>query len=248
MLLQQRRGKGSTAFRAPSHRYKTELSFRPYDDAEKSGTLHGEVIAFVDDPARSAPLMKVLFENGEAHLYLAPESARIGDALECGIAAAVAPGNVLPLAQIPDGMPLYSIEITPGDGGKLVRSAGSCAYIVSHENNTVTVRLPSKQIRAFDARCRAQVGVVSGGGIKDKPFVKAGKHYHATKARNLRWPIVRGVAMNPYNHPFGGKEHHKGKSSMVSRHTPPGRKVGHIAARRVGRRAGKAQEEQGTGR
>ena len=83
--------------------------------------------------------------------------------------------------------------------------------------------------------CRATIGVVAGGGRKEKPFVKAGKKYHAMKAKAIKWPRVRGVAMNAVDHPFGGGRHqHTGKPTTVSRRMPPGRKVGHIAARRTG--------------
>lgn len=235
-LLQQKRGKGSPAYRRPSHRFKAEFSHRPYDDIEKLSKMRGEVLEFVDDPARSTPLMRVLFENGECVFMLAPEGVKKGDTIETGAAANLSWGNVMPLSAIPDGLPVYALEVSPGDGGKLVRGAGNSAYIVSHEEGFVLVRLPSKFVKAFDARCRAQVGVLAGGGRLELPFMKAGKKYHAMHARNIRYPRVRGVAMNAVNHPFGGKEHHRGSSSCVSRNRPPGAKYGHLGARTVGRR------------
>jgi len=246
-LIQQRLGKGSPSFRRPSSRCKADVEYRDLDDAEKSGKLGGRVIGFVDDPARTALLMEVKLENNESNILIAPEGAMIGDRIEVGAAAEVRAGNVLPLNAIPEGMPVYNIEITPGDGGKLVRSSGTTAFIVSHEEGRVTVRLPSKKLKVLDGRCRAEIGVICGGGRLEKPFLKAGKRFHAMGAMNRRWPNVRGVAMNPYNHPFGGKEHHKGRGSSVSRSTPPGRKVGHLASRRTGRRRGKSSEDRGTG-
>ncbi|MEM3030699.1 MAG: 50S ribosomal protein L2 [Candidatus Micrarchaeia archaeon] len=241
MLRQQRRGKGSPAYRAPSHRFKADVAFRPYDEIEKNSALKGVVVGFVDDPARSAPLMEVLFDNNERLLLIAPEGIKEGDVVSAGAASDVRPGSILPLANIPDGMPVYAIECAPGDGGKLVRTAGSAAFVVSREGDEVLIRLPSKSVRAFDARCRAQVGVVAGGGRLELPFMKAGAAHYAMRARNKAWPHVRGVAMNPYNHPFGGVQHHKGRGSAVARGTPPGRKVGHLAARSLGRKSAQKQ-------
>lgn len=244
MLHQQRLGKGSPSYKRPSHRFKADVQYRKLDDAEIKGKLSGKIIVFVDDPARSALLMGVEFENGENTMLIAPEGVKIGDVIAVGSSAEIGVGNVLPLNLIPDGTPIYNIEITPGDGGKLVRSSGGAAFVVSHEAGFVTVRLPSKKLKVLGGRCRAEIGVICGGGRLDSPFMKAGKKYHAMQALNRRWPNVRGVAMNPYNHPFGGKEHHKGRPSTVARSTPPGRKVGHIAARRTGRRRGKESEEK----
>ncbi len=84
--------------------------------------------------------------------------------------------------------------------------------------------------------CRAEIGVIAGGGMEMQPIMKAGKNFYIKHAINSYWPGNRGVKSNPVDHPFGGKQHHKGASSMVSRNAPPGAKVGHIAASRVGRR------------
>ncbi|MEW6328908.1 MAG: 50S ribosomal protein L2 [Candidatus Micrarchaeota archaeon] len=235
MLEQQRRGKGSPSYKRPSHRFKVDLCYRPYDEAERSGALYGEVVNFVDDPGRSALLMEVQFPNNEKRLMLAPEGAFVGQRVQAGASAELQPGNVLPLSAIPDGTPIYNIEIIPGDGGKMARVAGTSAYVVSREGGKVTVRLPSKKIHIFSGLCRAQIGVICGGGRLERPFMTAGRKMLAMNAVNRRWPHVRGVAMNPYDHPFGGKEHHRGRPSTVSRSTPPGRKVGHLAARSTGR-------------
>ncbi|HEC96438.1 MAG TPA: 50S ribosomal protein L2, partial [Euryarchaeota archaeon] len=94
---------------------------------------------------------------------------------------------------------------------------------------------PSGEIKGFHYMCRAAIGVVAGGGRVDKPWVKAGKKYHAMKSRATKWPKVRGVVMNAVSHPFGGGSHpHVGRPTTTSRNAPPGRKVGHIAARRTG--------------
>ncbi|MEM0087105.1 MAG: 50S ribosomal protein L2 [Candidatus Micrarchaeaceae archaeon] len=232
-LRQQRRGKGSNAYRKPPNTFKADVSFI----AEKRGTLlNGEVLELIDDPGHSAPLMLVEFSNGERSMLIAPEGIYVGSTIQQGESAAIALGNILPLKNIPDGTPVYNIEVLPGDGGKMARSAGSYADVVSHANGKVSVRLPSKTVIELDENCRAEIGVSAGGGMKIQPIMKAGKNYYIKHAINATWPKNRGVKSNPVDHPFGGKQHHKGASSISSRHAPPGAKVGQIAARRVGRR------------
>ncbi|RLF15881.1 MAG: 50S ribosomal protein L2, partial [Thermoprotei archaeon] len=149
----------------------------------------------------------------------------------------VALGNVLPIGNIPEGYPVYNIEMEPGDGGKLVRSAGSYATIVSHSGDKTVIQLPSGAFKTLSSKCRATIGIPAGGGRGEKPFVKAGKKYHYARARGKVYPLVRGVAMNPVSHPHGGGSHqHVGRPSTVSKNAPPGRKVGSIGARRTGRR------------
>jgi large subunit ribosomal protein L2 len=143
---------------------------------------------------------------------------------------------VLQLSDIPDGMPIYNIENVPGDGGRMARAAGSYSTVVAHAGGKVSVSMPSKQTLELNPECRAEIGAVAGGGAKSKPILKAGKNFYRMHAVNRRWPMNRGVKSNPVDHPFGGKQHHKGASSMTARGAPPGAKVGHIAARRVGRR------------
>lgn len=244
MLKHQKRGKGSPAYKSPKSRSKVELKYREYDEEEMKGSLQGEVIEFVDDPAHHAVLMKVLFENGEERMLIAPEGVMIGGKIEVGAKAGLFLGGVLPLSSIPDGASVYNIEFRPCDGGKVVRAPGSYGVIVAREEGKVLVRLPSKSIISLDERCRAQVGVVSGGGRLELPFLKAGSNYYKMRARNRRWPVGRGVHMNPYSHPFGGKGHHKGKSSTIPRGASPGRKVGNIAAKSTGRKKTRKRERK----
>ncbi|MCX8197168.1 MAG: 50S ribosomal protein L2 [Candidatus Micrarchaeota archaeon] len=244
LLKQQRRGKGSVAYHAPSHRYKVDLQFRKYDEKEKNSAIRGQVVGFVDDPARGALLMEIKFEDGSTSHFLAPEGAYVGQEIFSGALAKIGLGNCMPLSKIPEGAPIFNIELTPGDGGKLVRTPGSYATLVSKEKNLAYVKLPSRQTLALDVACRAQLGVVCGGGKLEKPLMKAGANFYKKHAQNRRWPVNRGVHMAAYNHPFGGKQHHKGRSSMTSRNAPPGRKVGHIAARSVGRKKAHVEEKK----
>lgn len=228
----QKRGKGSHRYRRPSHRFKTEAHYRP----NNGETLKGVVIGFDYDPSKSAVLMKVKWDDGKETLYIAPEGIFVDDIIEQGSDASHSIGNIVPLSKVPEGMPVFNIEKVPGDGGTIVRASGTAAYVISKKDNKVVVRLPSKRMKPIDEKCMATIGVVAGGGRVDSPFVKAGNKYHKERAKGIRYPIVRGVAMNAVAHPHGGSQHHSGKATTVKRETPPGRKVGHIAAKRTGRK------------
>jgi large subunit ribosomal protein L2 len=232
-LHQQRRGRGTNAFRNPPNTYKADVTF----PARKvNGKLSGEVMEFIDDPGHSAPLMKVIYEDNSKTILLAPEGIRLGQIIQEGPEADLTLGSILPLSKIPDGTPIYNVEMLPGDGGKLARSAGRFATVVSRTENTVSLLSPAKKTIVMDPNCRAQIGAVAGGGQDSMPIMKAGKSHYMHHATNSPWPVNRGVKCNPVDHPFGGKQHHKGASSMISRNAPPGSKVGHIAASRVGRK------------
>jgi large subunit ribosomal protein L2 len=229
----QRRGRGTPTFRAPSHRYKADLSHRNVEDAD---VVSGTIVDIEHDPARSAPVAAVEFEDGDQRLVLAPEGVGVGDQIQVGVSSAIEPGNTLPLAEIPEGVPICNVESNQGDGGKFARASGVNATLMAHDRNVAVVQLPSGDVKRLDPQCRATIGVVAGGGRTEKPFVKAGNKHHKMKARGTKWPNVRGVAMNAVDHPFGGGgRQHPGKPKSISRNAPPGRKVGDIASKRTGR-------------
>ncbi|MBI5228585.1 50S ribosomal protein L2 [Candidatus Micrarchaeota archaeon] len=240
-LRQQIRGKGTPAYRAPSHRFFGDINYEPPSKEEREGAIRGQVVEFIDDPARSVLIAKILLEDGRTVYNLAVECIGIGDFIWIGRDSPPKVGCIMPLKTIPDGLPIYNIESLPGDGGKTARTTGACAYVVAHDEETglVKVRLPSKEVISLSPECRATIGVAAGGGRTEKPFMKAGAKMLAMAARNKYYPIVRGTAMSAYDHPHGGKS--LGKPSTVSRHTPPGRKVGHVAAASTGRKKGKAK-------
>jgi large subunit ribosomal protein L2 len=228
----QRRGRGGPTFRAPSHRYKAELSH----PVEESDVITGTVVGIEHDPARSAPVADVEFEDGDRRLVLAPEGIGTGEELQVGVSAAIEPGNTLPLAEIPEGLPSCNVVRQVGDGGRFARASGVNATLITHDRRAAVVELPSGELKRLDPECRATIGVVAGGGRTEKPFVKAGNKHHKMRARGTKWPRVRGVAMNAIDHPFGGgNRQHPGKPKSISRDAPPGRKVGDIASRRTGR-------------
>jgi len=124
-----------------------------------------------------------------------------------------------------------------GDGGRLVRQAGESAVLFANTAQGSTIRMPSGRTAFLSPKCRASIGIVSGGGRVDKPFLRAGAKYHLMKSKGKMYPRMRGIAMAAVYHPFGGGRHqHPGKSTSTSRNAPPGRKVGNIAPRKTGRK------------
>ncbi len=236
-LLQQRRGKGGLTFRARSHYYKAEVKHRSYDDVEKTSVMEGKIINLIHDPGHNAPLAQVKYQDNKTLFIFAPLGINLHDTIMSGNNASIKAGNTLPLKNIPEGTQIYNIESFPGDGGKFVRSPGTAANITSKTEDKVIILLPSKKLKELNPDCRATIGIIAGSGRKEKPFLKAGKKYHAMKARNRYYPTVSGVSMNVVSHPFGsGRGSHKGQSTTISRKAPPGRKVGLISARRSGRK------------
>ncbi len=141
-----------------------------------------------------------------------------------------------PPPQMPEGSICCNVEASTGDCGTLARSSGDYVTIISHGDDDKTrLRLPSGAKKTVPSGCRGMVGIVGGGGRLDKPVLKAGSSYHKYKAKRRGWPIVRGVVMNPVDHPHGGGNHqHMGKASTCARNAPPGKKCGKIGARRTG--------------
>jgi large subunit ribosomal protein L8e len=152
--------------------------------------------------------------------------------------AALSVGNILPVNQLPEGTIVSNCEAKTGDRGSFARASGTSTIIIGHSDDLkkTRVRLPSGTRRTIPGNCRAMIGVVAGGGRTDKPICKAGNSYYRWKAkRRGTWPRVRGVAMNPVDHPHGGgNQQHIGHPSTVSRYASHGKKVGLIAARRTG--------------
>lgn len=230
-LIQQRRGRGSSTFRAKGFNSRGPAKLPRKDTS-------GIVVDIVTSTHHSAPLLKIKYADKEEGLLIAPEGIKVGDTITIG-AGEVANGNALALGDIPIGVLVYNIEGEPGDGGKFVRGSGGVGRIVGKQDGKVTVLLPSKKRRVFNAKCRALLGTVAGGGRMEKPLVRAGTKFHKMKAKNKYWPIVSGTAMNAVAHPFGGKRtSRKGRPTIAPRNAPPGRMVGMIRPRKTGRARG----------
>ncbi len=233
-IISQRRGKGSRRFISLRHRYKGPARHKVNSE---NNTIYGRVITLEHSPAHSAPIAKIQYDDGHESFILAPEGIAIGDTIAVGKGSELKIGNTLPLGEIPEGTSVHNLEIKLGDGGKLVRASGTFAKVVGRTVAGVTVLLPSKKTKIFSPLCRATVGIVAGGGRLEKPFMKAGKRWHAKRARGKLYPITSAVSMNAMEHPFGsGRGSHMGKPNTAPRFAPPGRKVGLIKARRTGRK------------
>lgn len=230
-LRQQARGKGGPRYRSPGHRFLGDVSYTYIPTNVQSGI----VVDIVDAPGRYTPLAVVNFK-GTKVLYLPPGGLELGQTIDF---ESPDTGNILALGKIPEGTKIFNVELRPGDGGRLCRSSGAFAVLMSKERGACTILLPSGEKKVLLAECRATVGSAAGSGRTDKPFMKAGTKYYAMRALNRLWPSTKGVAMNPVDHPFGGKTK-PGKHKTVSKHMPPGRKVGSLSPRRMGKRKGKA--------
>ena len=225
----QRRGV-SPAYRSPERRSEKHVTLPKMERGV------GIVEDIEHECARSAPVARVRFENGQSLPMLAPEGICVGQEIRVGKDAPLRIGNILPLSKIPSGLPVFNIEQNPRDGGKFVKAAGSAAVVVS-QGSKVVVQLPSGKFKSFMPECRAILGVAASGGRRERPVMKAGKKYYYLQSKSKCWPRVKGVAMNAVDHPHGGGGHrHVGKSTNVSKHTHPGRKVGMIAPKKKGRR------------
>lgn len=235
-IISRRRGAGTGPYRSPSHRHHGAIE-------HPSATLVGEarVLELAQSPGHSAPIAVVRVPDGGTLRILAPAGLATGDAISLNRGRADR-GSLLALRDIPDGTLISNVEVNPFDGGRLVRAAGGSALVTAHSGDEVTIQLPSGVFKTLLATCRAQVGALAGGGRLERPIIKAGKKVHMY--RTLAKPAfkVRGVAMNPVNHPFGGGAHqHVGRPSTVSSGTWPGAKVGRFSRSQRRKRAQRGQ-------
>ena len=153
------------------------------------------------DPNRSSFIALLQYEDGEKTYIVAPNKLKVGDVIVNGAGADIKPGNTLPISEIPVGTFIYNIELHPGRGGQLVRSAGTMAQLMAKESEYAQVRLPSGEVRLISVRCVASIGQASNIDHENVNIGKAGR----TRHRGIR-PTVRGSVMNPNDHPHGGGE------------------------------------------
>jgi large subunit ribosomal protein L2 len=179
--------------------------YRIIDFKRNKFDCRAEVIAIEYDPNRSARIALVQYEDGEKRYVIAPLGVKVGDMIGNGDKAELRPGNALPIREIPVGTQVHNIELKPGKGGQLARSAGTSAQLLAKEGAYAQVRLPSGEVRLIHETCMATIGQV---GNTDHGNVNIGK---AGRARWLGWrPSVRGTAMDPNSHPHGGGEGRSG--------------------------------------
>jgi large subunit ribosomal protein L2 len=195
-------GKISTRHRGGGHKRKLRI----IDWKRDKRDMNAQVIAVEYDPNRSARIALLEYEDNERRYILNPVGVKVGDTLQSGVNAEIRPGNALPLRNIPQGTVIHNIELYPGRGAQMVRSAGTSAQLMAKDGDMALLRMPSGEMRRVRAECMATIGQVGNVEHNQISLGKAGRNRH--KGRR---PVVRGSAMNPVDHPHGGGE---GKSPV----------------------------------
>ena len=179
----------------------TRRRYRIIDFKRAKDSIPAKVAAIEYDPNRSAHIALLAYRDGEKRYILAPAGLRVGDVVESGPNADIKTGNTLPLANIPEGTVVHNVELRPGEGGKLVRTAGAAAQLMAKEAGYAQVRMPSGEVRKIQLACRATIGQLGNLEHENEIIGYAGRQRHRGKR-----PHVRGIAMNPVDHPHGGGE------------------------------------------
>ncbi len=179
----------------------------------------GRVVAIEYDPNRSAELALIQYADGEKRYILAPVGLSVGMSVASGPSVDIKPGNALPLANMPIGTMVHGVEIVPGRGAQMIRSAGSAAMVLARDGDLVQLKLPSGEVRVFKGEARATVGQIGNIEWRNRVIGKAGTARHMG-----RRPTVRGVAQNPRSHPHGGGEGRSG-IGMKSPKSPWGKRT-----------------------
>ena len=191
------RGKITVRHRGGGYRPK----YRIIDFKRTKDGIPATVKTIEYDPNRTANIALICYADGEKAYIIAPKGLKVGDVVESGANADIKPGNALPIANIPLGTIIHNIELKPGKGAQMVRSAGNGAQLMAKEGNYAQVRLPSGEVRMVRIECRATIGEVGNGEHGNIQIGKAGRKRH------MGWrPTVRGSVMNPNDHPHGGGE------------------------------------------
>ena len=231
-IMVRRRGKGGV-YSSPGHQHRGDIRHIP------SLNCTGTISEIFHARGRHGPLARIVYKDKTGKreaLVLAADSVQVGQEVKVGSDAPIEIGNTLPLGKIPVGVQVHNIEARPGDGGKFARAGGVGATVISQEKLT-TVQLPSGSFKTLNTLCRATIGLLAGGGRREKPFTKAGKKYLALRSTAIIFPRVKGVSMNPIDHPHGGGGHpHVGRPSTVARGAWPGQKVGRLSPQRKRRK------------
>jgi large subunit ribosomal protein L2 len=179
----------------------TRKQYRIIDFKRSKDAIPAKVAAIEYDPNRTSRIALLHYRDGEKRYILAPVGLEVGAIIVSGAEADIKVGNALPLANIPLGTVIHNIELRPGEGGKLVRSAGSSAQLMAKEGAYAQVRMPSGEVRKIQMVCRATIGQLGNLEHENEVIGKAGRQRHLGKR-----PSVRGIAMNPVDHPHGGGE------------------------------------------
>jgi large subunit ribosomal protein L2 len=204
LLESQKRGSGRNAQGRMTVRHRgggEKRNYRRIDFRRDKWDVPAKLATIEYDPNRSARIGLLHYADGEKRYILVPNGLKVGDSVIAGQSAEARVGNALPLSSVPLGTQLHNIELVPGKGGQIVRSAGASAQLLAKEGDSAQIRLPSGEVRRVDLRCMATVGQVGNLDHENQSIGKAGRARHMGQR-----PEVRGVVMNPRDHPHGGGE------------------------------------------
>ncbi len=197
-----RNNSGKITVRHQGGRQKRHLR---HIDWKRIVSVPAKVVSIEYDPNRTAEIALLTYQNGDKDYILAPQGLKVGDIIQSSETAEIKVGNCLPLKNIPIGVQIHNIEIVPGKGAQMVRSAGNFALVQSKEEDKILIKLPSGEIRAFHGNAKATVGALGKEHHKEEHIGSAGRARHMG-----RRPVVRGVAQDPRSHPHGGGEGRSG--------------------------------------
>jgi len=236
-ITQQARGKGSLTFKVRPRAYRYKISYAPaYVEGE------AKIIKLFNSAGHSSPLAEIEItssskdETGKIVRFIVPAAEGVYEGQEIYIGKRSENkdseiGDILKLKDIKQGTKMFNIESIPGNGGKLLRSAGSSAIVT--DNNEIQIK--RRKIKLHE-NCRAVIGQAAGDGRLIKPLVKAGKQHYRMRALGRKWHRTSAVKVNAIDHPFGGGRGKRIKSKIAKRNAPPGKKVGHIRPSKTGRK------------
>jgi len=226
-IISQARGHGSLSYRVRKKAFQFKIKY----PMAKGEAL---ILDLIHSAGHSAPLIKV--KAGEEIFYNpAFNGAVVGEKVIID-AEESKQGNIMMLKNVPLATNVYNIELNPGDGGKMIRTAGSSAIVYKkYDHNKISILTPSKKEVMLSGDCRVTIGTIAGSGKVLKPFMTAGNKWFKMKARNKLWPRTSAVKMNAIDHPFGSGRGKRIKPKIAKRNAPPGARVGHIRPRRTGR-------------
>ncbi len=229
-IISQARGHGSSRYRVKKQAFRYKLQFPTNLEGE------GEVVRLFNSVAHSAPLAKIKYVRG--FFYIPAFKGMVeGQKINFDKKDKISNGDILKLKDVPLKTQVYCVESRPNDGGIFVKTAGSSATAVRTISGKISLAMPSKKEKPFNAECRAIVGTVAGSGRLDKPIVKAGKNHYIKRAKGGRvWPRTSALKVNAVDHPFGSGRGKNPKSKIAKRNAPRGRRVGLLRPKRTGHR------------
>ena len=229
-ITQRARGKGSFTFRVRKSAYIYRIGY-PKLSSEGKATI----VKLINSSAHSAPLAKIRINNEE---FFVPAAEGVYEGQEIIIGQREdnkdpEVGDIIRLKYLTPGTKIFNMEVSPGSGGKYLRSAGSSAFVMNRDSKGVEVIIRRKAIK-LNENCRVIVGVAAGDGRLSKPLVKAGKMHHLMLSKGRKWHRTSAIKTNAVDHPFGSGRGKRIKSKIAKRNAPPGAKVGHIRPSRTG--------------